>query len=58
MAVPYIEVLFDPQMHMVRGVKYDVVVDGLIAAKRRSINEFNLTVEYISCIFLSRTRLH
>lgn len=58
MQIRHIEVQFDPQMHMVRGVKYDVVVDGLIAAKRQLINELNLTVEYISCIFLSRTRPH
>ncbi|KAL4751789.1 hypothetical protein BDW72DRAFT_212558 [Aspergillus terricola var. indicus] len=50
MQIRHIEVSFDPQMHTVRGVVYDVVVDGLMAAKRRATNELNLTVEYIACI--------
>ncbi|KAL4814760.1 hypothetical protein BDW67DRAFT_192002 [Aspergillus spinulosporus] len=50
MQIRHIEVSFDPHMHMVRGVKYGVVVDGLIPAKRRETNELNLTIEYITCI--------
>lgn len=45
------EIFFDPQAHTVRGVSYDTVVSGLLAAKRRADIELpNLTVEYIVCI--------
>lgn len=49
MRIRHIEVSFDPQMHTVRGISYDVVVEGLVAAKKRAVEELGLTVEYIVC---------
>lgn len=48
--VRHAEVFFDPQAHTARGVVYDVVVQGLLAAKRRAERELGMTVEYIVCI--------
>ncbi|KAK2596724.1 adenine deaminase [Conoideocrella luteorostrata] len=48
--VRHAEVFFDPQAHISRGVPYDVVVEGLLAAKKRARDELALTVEYIVCI--------
>ncbi|KND94195.1 Adenine deaminase [Tolypocladium ophioglossoides CBS 100239] len=48
--VRHAEVFFDPKAHTARGVAYDVVVQGLLAAKRRAESELGMTVEYIVCI--------
>ena len=48
--VRHAEVFFDPQAHTARGVSYDTVVAGLMAAKRRAQKELGITVEYIVCI--------
>ena len=48
--VRHAEVFFDPQAHTARGVSYDVVVAGLMAAKRRAEAQLSMTVEYIVCI--------
>ncbi|OAQ61076.1 adenosine deaminase [Pochonia chlamydosporia 170] len=48
--VRHAEVFFDPQAHTCRGVSYDTVMEGLLAAKQRAQKEFNMTVEYIVCI--------
>ncbi|KAF2969749.1 hypothetical protein GQX73_g3807 [Xylaria multiplex] len=50
MRVRHVEVSFDPQMHTVRGVSYDVIVEGLMAAKRRAVKQLGMTIEYIACI--------
>lgn len=49
-SVRHAEVFFDPQAHTARGVSYDTVVAGLVAAKRRAESELGITVEYIVCI--------
>lgn len=48
--VRHAEVFFDPQAHTARGVSYDTVVAGLVAAKKRAQAELGMTVEYIVCI--------
>lgn len=48
--VRHAEVFFDPQAHTTRGVSYDTVVAGLVAAKKRAQAELGMTVEYIVCI--------
>lgn len=48
--VRHAEVFFDPQAHTARGVSYDVVVQGLVAAKARAERELNMTVELIVCL--------
>ncbi|KAL3483957.1 hypothetical protein BJX62DRAFT_219415 [Aspergillus germanicus] len=50
MHIRHVEVSVDPQMHTVRGVSYDIVMEGLLAAKRRALAELGMTVEYIACI--------
>lgn len=48
--VRHAEVFFDPQAHTARGIAYDTVVAGLVAAKKRAESELGITVEYIVCI--------
>jgi adenosine deaminase len=48
--VRHAEVFFDPQAHAARGVSYDTVIAGLLAAKRRAEQYLDLSVEYIICI--------
>ncbi|UZP34120.1 hypothetical protein NXS19_001936 [Fusarium pseudograminearum] len=48
--VRHAEIFFDPQAHVARGVSYDSVVAGLVAAKHRAQKELGITVELIVCI--------
>lgn len=48
--VRHAEAFFDPQAHTARGVAYDVVMKGLVAAKTRAERELGITVDYIVCI--------
>ncbi|RMJ07435.1 hypothetical protein CDV36_012964 [Fusarium kuroshium] len=44
------EIFFDPQAHSVRGISYQTVISGLIAAKTRAaINFPEMSVEFIPC---------
>lgn len=46
--VMHAEVFFDPQAHLPRGVSYDTVLTGFLAAKRRA-EELDITSELICC---------
>ncbi|GKU11486.1 unnamed protein product [Fusarium langsethiae] len=48
--VRHAEIFFDPQAHIARGVSYDTVVAGLVAAKQRAQKDLGITVELIVCI--------
>lgn len=47
--VKHAEIFFDPQAHMQRGVAFDVVIDGLWSALRRSERDFGVTTKLIMC---------
>ena len=49
-SVRHIEMFFDPQAHITRGVKFSTVVSGLAAAKKRAVRDFDLTIEIIMCL--------
>ena len=47
--VHHAEVFFDPQAHTERGIVYEIVVKGLVAAQKRAEQEFGLTSKLILC---------
>ncbi len=47
--VVYAEVFFDPQAHIARGIDFDTVVDGIVAAQRDAADEFGLESNLIMC---------
>jgi adenosine deaminase len=47
--VKHVEIFFDPQAHLVRGVPFDVVIDGLWSAILRSERDFGITAKLIMC---------
>ena len=47
--VHHAEVFFDPQAHTERGIAYEIVVKGLVAAQKRAEQEFGLTSKLILC---------
>ncbi|KAH7311294.1 adenosine deaminase [Stachybotrys elegans] len=49
--VHHLEVFFDPQVHMERGISYSTVMSGLSAAKARAAAELpDLSVMFIPCL--------
>lgn len=49
-SVRHVEMFFDPQAHISRGVAFETVVRGLTAAKERAMRDFDLTIEVIMCL--------
>ena len=47
--VVHAEVFFDPQAHLCRGVKLEVVLSGFNAARQRAENELDISSELICC---------
>lgn len=47
--VHHAEIFFDPQAHTSRGITYDTVVTGLVAAQKRAEEDFGLTSKLILC---------
>lgn len=47
--VKHAEIFFDPQAHLARGVRFDVVIDGLWSALQRSQRDFGITSGLIMC---------
>lgn len=47
--VHHAEIFFDPQAHTDRGIKYETVVSGLVAAQKRAEKDFGLTSKLILC---------
>jgi adenosine deaminase len=47
--VRHAELFFDPQAHVARGVGIDVVIEGLSAATRSSLDRFGITSTLILC---------
>ncbi|WPH03519.1 adenine deaminase [Acrodontium crateriforme] len=47
--VAHAEVFFDPQAHLSRGITYDTVLSGFMAARHRAKTEFGITSELICC---------
>jgi adenosine deaminase len=47
--VHHAEIFFDPQAHTSRGITYDTVVKGLVAAQERANADFGLTSKLILC---------
>jgi adenosine deaminase len=47
--VHHAEIFFDPQAHTSRGVSYETVVSGLVAAQHRAETDFGLTSKLILC---------
>lgn len=49
--VRHVEIFFDPQVHIGRGISYDLVLSGLNAARIRAVADLpDLTVMFIPCI--------
>lgn len=47
--VHHSEIFFDPQAHTSRGVAYETVVAGFVAAQKRALKDFGLTSKLILC---------
>jgi len=47
--VTHAEVFFDPQAHLVRGITYETVLSGFMAARMRAEMDFQITSELICC---------
>ncbi len=45
----HVEIFFDPQAHMVRGVAFDTVLAGILKALREGEREFGITSKLIMC---------
>lgn len=44
------EIFFDPEMHVVRGVSYATVIDGLRAGQRRAARDLGVTSLLVPCL--------
>ena len=47
--VVHTEIFFDPQTHTNRGIKFDVVINGIYKALLKAKKEFGITSEIIMC---------
>ncbi len=55
--VRHAEIFFDPQAHLERGLSFEVVIDGLWAALRRSSSEFGITTALIMCFLRDQSEV-
>ena len=49
--IVHTEIFFDPQTHINRGIKFDIVIDGINKALLKANKEFGLTSKIIMCFF-------
>ena len=47
--VHHAEIFFDPQAHTERGISYETVTTGLVAAQKRAEKDFGITSKLILC---------
>ena len=47
--IVHVEIFFDPQSHLSRGISLETIMNGLIQAKQDAIKEFKITAEFICC---------
>ena len=47
--VVHTEIFFDPQTHVDRGIKFDVVINGIHKALQKAENDFGLSSKIIMC---------
>ena len=53
--VVHAEIFFDPQAHLVRGVPFAVVIDGIWEALRESASRYGITTRLIMCFLRDRS---
>ena len=51
----YVEMFFDPQMHVARGIELDTVLEGLLAARARAAEECGVALRFIACFNRDRS---
>jgi adenosine deaminase len=49
-AVRHVEIFFDPQMHMERGVKFETIVTGLLKGISYAFEKYGITAHLIPCV--------
>ena len=47
--IVHTEIFFDPQSHLVRGVSFDKIINGIDKALKKAEREFNITSKIIMC---------
>jgi adenosine deaminase len=47
--IVHTEIFFDPQTHIERGIKFDVVINGIYNALRKAEKQFGLSFKIIMC---------
>ena len=47
--IVHTEIFFDPQTHVDRGIKFEIVLNGIYRALQKAENEFGLTSKIIMC---------
>tara|TARA_B100000003_G_scaffold140307_1_gene125960 strand:+ start:1654 stop:2652 length:999 start_codon:yes stop_codon:yes gene_type:complete len=47
--IVHTEIFFDPQSHLVRGVSFDKIINGIDKALRKAEKEFNISSKIIMC---------
>ena len=47
--IVHAEIFFDPQTHIERGIKFDVVINGIYSALRKAEHKFGLSFKIIMC---------
>ena len=47
--IVHTEIFFDPQTHVVRGINFDVVINGIYKALQKAQKEFGLSFKIIMC---------
>ena len=47
--IVHTEIFFDPQSHLVRGISFDKIINGIDKALKKAETEFNITSKIIMC---------
>jgi adenosine deaminase len=47
--IVHAEIFFDPQIHTVRGINFDIVINGIYKALQKAQKEFGLSFKIIMC---------
>ena len=47
--IVHTEIFFDPQSHLVRGVDFDIIINGIDKALKKAEKEFNISSKIIMC---------
>jgi len=47
--IVHTEIFFDPQSHLIRGVSFDKIINGIDKALRKAEKEFNISSKIIMC---------